>query len=104
MMTGRESVPEHWDEETDVLVIGCGFAGSVTAIAAHDAGARVLIVEKMPDPGGISICSAGGLRIAKDAEAAFRYLQATNAGTTPDGPLRALAQGMTEIEIGRAHV
>src|SRR3546814_13901186 len=58
----------------------------------------VLVIEKMPDPGGISICSAGGLRIAKDAEAAFRYIQATNAGTTPDGPLRALAQGMTEIE------
>ncbi|MEO6624000.1 MAG: FAD-dependent oxidoreductase, partial [Burkholderiaceae bacterium] len=43
-----------WDETVDVVVVGCGYAGAVAAIAAHDAGARVLVLEKMPDPGGIS--------------------------------------------------
>ncbi len=86
-----------WDEDADVIVVGFGYAGAVTAIEAHDAGARVLMIEKMPDPGGISVCSAGGLRIASNAEDAFAYLQATNAGTTPDPPLRALARGMTEL-------
>jgi len=39
-----------WDQETDVLIVGYGGAGATAAIAAHDAGARVLIVEK--DRGG----------------------------------------------------
>ena len=34
------------------------------------AGARVLVLEKNATPGGISICSAGGLRVAEDEEAA----------------------------------
>ena len=81
----------------DVIIVGFGFAGGAAAMAAHDAGARVLILEKQPDPGGISVCSAGGLRIARDAEAAFEYLTATNAGTTPAPVLRALADGMTRV-------
>ena len=44
----------------DVIVIGFGYAGAVAAIEAHDAGAAVLLLEKQPDPGGISVCSAGG--------------------------------------------
>ncbi|MEO1017102.1 MAG: FAD-binding protein, partial [Pseudomonadota bacterium] len=83
--------------EFDVIVVGFGFAGGMAAIAAADAGARVLLLEKNVTPGGISICSAGGLRVAEDAERAFRYLQATCGGKTPDGVLRTLAQGMTEL-------
>jgi succinate dehydrogenase/fumarate reductase flavoprotein subunit len=81
----------------DVIVIGFGYAGAVTAIEAHDAGASVLLLEKQPDPGGISVCSAGGLRIAKNADSAFAYLAATNADTTPEPVLRRLAEGMTSL-------
>ncbi len=35
-----------WDEEAEVVVVGYGGAGVVTAITAHDAGAKVLILEK----------------------------------------------------------
>ena len=35
-----------WDEETDVVVLGCGGAGAVAAITARNAGAQVVIVEK----------------------------------------------------------
>lgn len=87
-----------WDETFDVVIAGYGFAGAIAAITAHDAGARVLLVEKMSRPGGISVCSGGGIRMAEDADAAFAYLSATCAGTTPEGPLRALARGMTEVE------
>jgi succinate dehydrogenase/fumarate reductase flavoprotein subunit len=38
----------NWDKEVDVVVVGFGGAGASTAIAAHDAGAEVLIVEKAP--------------------------------------------------------
>jgi succinate dehydrogenase/fumarate reductase flavoprotein subunit len=89
--------PRHWDEVCDVVVVGCGYAGAAAAIEAHDRGARVVILEKMPDPGGISICSAGGLRTAEDAEQAFAYLVATNGGTSDESVLRTLAEGMTTL-------
>ena len=40
-------LPDKWDKEADVVVVGFGAAGSSAAIEAHDAGAKVLIVEKM---------------------------------------------------------
>ena len=88
---------KNWDQETDVVVVGYGLAGGVSAITAHDAGASVLLLEKMPHPGGISILSGGGVGIAHDAEGAFRYLKRTCNGTTPDDVLWPLAKGMTEI-------
>ena len=86
-----------WDHEFDVVVVGYGYAGGVSAIEASDAGCSVLLLEKMPDPGGISICSGGNVRVAQDASDAFTYLKETCAGTTPDDVLEALAAGMTEI-------
>lgn len=82
----------------DVIVVGYGFAGGMAAIAAADAGARVLLLEKNGTPGGISICSAGGLRVAEDEAAAAAYLRATCGGKTPDAVLEALACGMTRLE------
>ena len=89
-------IPAH--DSFDVIVAGYGFAGGAAAIAAHDAGSRVLLLEKMSIPGGISICSGGGLRVATDADRAFEYLRATNDGTTPDDLLRAFAIEMTQLE------
>ncbi len=48
---------EKWQREVDVVVVGYGLAGGVSAVTAHDAGASVLLLEKMPHPGGISILS-----------------------------------------------
>ncbi len=90
-----------WDDEADVVVVGYGFAGGAAAIAAADAGSRVLLLEKMAVPGGISICSGGGLRVANDAAKALQYLEATNAGTVPIELLRAFAHEMTTV---RAHL
>lgn len=83
-----------FDESVDVVVVGYGFGGGIAAIEAHDAGAEVLIVEKMPDPGGISMVSGGAVRCAESADDAFAYLKATCAGTTPDPVLQVLADGM----------
>lgn len=97
-MMPLSDIPSRWDIETDVVVVGYGYAGAVAAIEAHDAGCRSIILEKMPQPGGISICSGGGSRIARNAESAFRYLKATCGGTTPDAVLHAFAEGMTGIQ------
>src|SRR5919106_3144248 len=85
------------DAAYDVVVVGFGYAGAAAAIAASDAGASILLLERMPTPGGISICSAGGVRIAKDAAPALAYLRATNAGKAPESVLCVLADGMTRL-------
>ena len=87
-----------FDEAYDIVVVGYGFAGGIAAIEAACNGAKVLICEKMPQPGGISICSGGAVRCAGNADDAFSYLQATNAGTTPDDVVRVLAEGMVAAE------
>src|SRR3990172_12661389 len=84
----------NWDKQADVVVVGYGFAGAIAAIAAHDCGARVLLLEKMPHPGGISILSGGGIAFARNAESAFQYLKRTCNGTTPDDVLRKMAEEM----------
>lgn len=86
-----------WDMHADVVVVGYGYAGAVAAIEAHDAGADVLLIEKMPDPGGISITSGGNVRTVADVEEGFEHLRALACGTTPDSVLRALAAGMKEM-------
>jgi flavocytochrome c len=55
---------ENWDEVTDVVVIGSGFAGLTAAIEAHNSGATVIILEKMKAAGGNSIISDGGIAAA----------------------------------------
>ena len=42
------AVPAKWDIEADVLVLGFGGAGACAGIEAHDAGAKVVILEKQP--------------------------------------------------------
>ena len=52
----RSKVPAKWDETVDVIVVGSGFAA---AIEARKAGAKVVVLEKMPTPGGNSIINGG---------------------------------------------
>ncbi len=87
-----------FDETFDVVVVGYGYAGAISALEAARAGAKVLLIEKSSVPGGISICSYGAVRSASDPDAAYRYLSTTNAGRTGDDVVRALATGMTEME------
>jgi len=53
---------------TDVAVIGAGLAGLWTALAAADAGARVLLVSRAPLRGAASYWAQGGIAAALDPE------------------------------------
>jgi succinate dehydrogenase/fumarate reductase flavoprotein subunit len=48
-MKPESSVPQHWDVEADVVVVGFGAAGVAAAVTAHDMGAKVVILEKAPE-------------------------------------------------------
>lgn len=51
----------HWDEYTDVIIVGSGAAGLSAAIEARQAGADVIVFEKMKITGGNTRISDGGL-------------------------------------------
>ncbi len=55
-------------EETDVLVLGAGMAGHCAALAAADAGARVLLLEKSSHPGGSSAIAGGAFAFSGTEE------------------------------------
>lgn len=53
-------MPELHDK-CDVIITGSGFAGLAAAIEAAEAGAEVIVLEKMKAPGGNSVISDGGI-------------------------------------------
>ena len=54
-----EREPLNWDDETDVIVVGTGAAGLVAALAAHEEGASVTLLEKADVVGGTTAISGG---------------------------------------------
>lgn len=52
----------------DVLVVGSGVAGMAAALAAADAGAKVMLVEEGARPGGSALYARGGLPVAMEAQ------------------------------------
>src|SRR5215213_418993 len=66
MTTASASAASDQDnfEQTDVLVIGAGMAGLSAAIAAREAGASVIVIEKAPEAerGGNTRFSNGAIR------------------------------------------
>lgn len=95
-------VPETWDYETDVVVCGCGAAGSAAAYEAATAGAEVIIVEKAPLPGG-SMGRCGGAMagagtkfqaeagIEDSADTYFEWMKVSSNGTVSEDILRVYA-------------
>src|SRR5437764_11236096 len=81
----------HWD----VVIVGSGAAGLSAAVAAHDAGASVLVLEKSTFVGGTTALSGGviwipgndhmaELGIADSPTDALTYLRLVTCGRAPD--------------------
>jgi succinate dehydrogenase/fumarate reductase flavoprotein subunit len=75
----------------DVVVIGYGPAGAAAAIAAHDAGAEVVVLEKTGAGGG-NCRYAGGFLF--DAPQAADHIDALSFGRTPRDVVEAYADGL----------
>jgi succinate dehydrogenase/fumarate reductase flavoprotein subunit len=82
-----------WDYTADVVVIGYGAAGGNAAIAAHDAGARVIILEK-PVAGGNSGVCYGGVVIPNGVPEAIDYYRKLSFGTVDEDMLQGFAEAM----------
>lgn len=96
---GKRAVePEAWDAETDVVVMGYGFAGQAAAISAAAAGSQVVIFEKAPEEhaGGNSAVCCGFLNICSGDGAAEAWKAITDGGVT-DAECEAVAKASTDM-------
>ena len=80
----NSDLPERWDREADVVIVGFGAAGAVAAITAHGAGPNVLILEKAPleEAGGNTKVSFISLLISRSESPATLLNVATQSRAT----------------------
>lgn len=69
------AAPSSWDAETDVLVVGSGFAGYAAALHAHDAGAEVMLIDKRGHIGGNSLKCDGDFGVCNSSAQAENDIQ-----------------------------
>jgi succinate dehydrogenase/fumarate reductase flavoprotein subunit len=88
---------ERWDVEADVVVVGFGAAGVAASVAAHDRGAKVVILEKAPEgqEGGNTRVAGQGYLNTSSADQAAAYLKALcGPFTVPEPMVRVWAEEM----------
>ena len=69
----------NWDEETEVLVVGSGYAGLAAAYEAAKAGAAVRVNEKHKMAGGNSVYADGQIAVVGSGAPAGRALAGSQA-------------------------
>jgi len=113
---------DRWLKSADVIVVGCGIAGVCAAIAAREAGAAALVLERSSGCSGSTAVAAGhfylgggtAVQIAcgfhDDAQALADYNRYAAAGSDPDfakhpdwlRPLDAGPWAAFDFSFGRA--
>ncbi|HUP04983.1 MAG TPA: FAD-dependent oxidoreductase [Bryobacteraceae bacterium] len=94
-----DTAPAKWDKEVDIAIVGTGHAGLAAAIAATDAGAKVVILEKMKKEfeGGNSKVSGNMWWTPTDLPQALQYIGALSYGLTDKECIQALAEEMLKL-------
>ncbi|MFH1651197.1 MAG: FAD-binding protein [Chloroflexota bacterium] len=72
-----------WNEEAEIIIVGYGAAGAITAITAHGLGAKVIILEKQPADDHLTTSHmSGSIFISpNDAKKAMVYMDHLNKVT-----------------------
>ena len=70
---GPSAIPEQWDLEADVVVIGSGAAGLPAAIRAANQGASVIVVDANYDIGGHALLTGGNVALGGGTSAQKKY-------------------------------
>ena len=84
-----------WDDEADVVIVGYGGAGASAAVAAHDAGAKVLIVEKNAGGGNTKLATRTFIS-PENSAAAQQHIQALSSGTLDQQTLDSCLHWMSQ--------
>jgi 3-oxosteroid 1-dehydrogenase len=97
-----------WDKEVDILVVGSGAGGLLSALVAAQNHADVLVIEKEALWGGSSATSGAGIWIpaSDQAEAAgfkdnvkdaFKYVRKLSAKNVPDANIKAYVENAASM-------
>lgn len=97
-----------WDKEVDVIIVGSGAGGLLSALVAAHNHAEVLVVEKEKLWGGTSATSGAGIWIPAsdqaraagfedDAGNAFKYVRKLSADNVPDANIRAYVENAASM-------
>ena len=92
-----------WDEEADVVVIGCGGGGVSAALEASEQNQQVLMIDRFFGGGATAASggvfyAGGGTKIQKEAgvednpDEMFKYLQMETQGIVKDSTLRKFCE------------
>jgi succinate dehydrogenase/fumarate reductase flavoprotein subunit len=101
-MVSLSSVKD-WQDEADVVIVGYGLSGAITAIEAHDTdgASDVVILEKMPMryAGGNSRASGQDMFVGQDPETLMVHQRALNEpNPVPEDVLKAWAEAVCTQE------
>lgn len=97
-----------WDKEVDILVVGSGAGGMLSALVAAENGADTLIVEKADKWGGTSATSGAGIWIPASDQAkaegfddkpddAFKYVRGLSADNVADDHIRSYVENAADM-------
>ncbi len=97
-------MPETWDMQADVVVVGFGAAGACAALEAATTGRSVLVVERFSGGGATALSGgvvyAGGgtpqqtaAGVSDSADAMFAYLSTEVDGAVPEATLKEFCDG-----------
>ncbi len=90
-----------WDAQYDVVVLGMGIAGMAASVSAADAGASVLLCEKMNDAlagGNSKICGQLFAYGNEDYESTLTYYKALAGGRkVEDEMIETIVKGVTSL-------
>jgi len=86
-----------YDMEADVVVVGYGAGGAAAAITAYDKGASVILLEKMPYPGGNTGVAGGNITMPHNPDKFRQYLKTLCFDTTPPELIDRFVDGLLKI-------
>jgi 3-oxosteroid 1-dehydrogenase len=98
----------NWDKQVDILVIGSGAGGLLSALVARENHADVLVIEKEKLWGGTSATSGAGIWIPASDQAkaagfqdkvddAYTYVRKLSADNVPDANIKAYVSNAAEM-------